>query len=117
MRTEHRGRVAQRPAAGVGQAETLPGPPAGHGLGPRQPVADEALVLEPAERRVDGTDRDLAPRPGLDLTPDGVTVGLVVELRQRQQHVDLEFAEEIAFGHRASIFYKRELRRGRVQGG
>ena len=49
-----------------------------------EPGLHEAAALEPGERGVDGSDRDVAPRVLGELAPDRHAVGLVAEPDRRR---------------------------------
>jgi len=60
------------------------------------PGLEEALALEPIERRVDGTDRDVSPRAVVNLLSDLGYVRLFVglEAQDRQEDELLEVAKD-----------------------
>jgi hypothetical protein len=71
---EHLGRVGQGALTGSRGRETFPGTAALAGLRLRDREANERLLFQPIERGIDGADRDVAPRPPLDLLPDADAV-------------------------------------------
>ena len=93
-------RRARSPAAG--EAEALAGASARDRLGRRERETHQSLVRETSEGRVHGAHRNLATGTGLDLAADCVAVRRRAELRERQQDVELEFAEKVALGHGSS---------------
>jgi hypothetical protein len=92
-------RVAERPQAGRLQAVVAPGPPASRRRALAQTRTDEALGLQPVERRVDGAGRHAARQPGLDVDKNRAPVGLFAKVRdwrgQRQKHRLLEDTEDV----------------------
>jgi hypothetical protein len=88
--------------ASPGQDEVFPGAAPGDRKRVGQRVRDQPLLLKPRQRGVDGTNGNLSTGPSGDLLPDRDPVPVGVEMGQRQHHVDLEFAKEIAFGHISS---------------
>ena len=68
-----------------------------------RPVGDaephEPFLLEPRERRIDRADGHRPAGARLDLAPDRDAVRIVPLVREREHHVELEFADEISFGH------------------
>src|SRR6185295_15035528 len=57
------------------------------------PRAKQALALEPVERRVDGADRDVASRAGVNLLADGCAVCFVGKPQHAEQDELFEIAE------------------------
>ena len=70
-------------------------PPAAATLrsGIADPGLEQALALEPIEGGVDGVDRHIAPRAGVNLLPDGGSIRRVLEAQDAHQDELFEIAE------------------------
>ena len=74
-----------------------------------------AFAFQAFERRVHGTDCDLAPRPRFDLASDSCAVGIAAQPHERQENELLEFAERR--NHKTHIVHNVDyISRGRFVG-
>jgi FtsX-like permease family protein len=105
---QHRCGMPERAHAVRREEVVLPRASALHRLRRRQREVDQLLVAQPAERRIDGADHDVASRPPLDLLPNPNPVRIVAQMDDREHDVQLELADEIPFGH---YYDKRVVRR------
>lgn len=86
----------------------FPRAPALNRLRSREREADELFVAQPAKRRVDRANDDLAACPPLDFLPNPNAVRVVAEMDDREHDVQLELTDEVALGH---YYDKRVVRR------
>src|SRR6476646_561496 len=91
--------MPERPGAGGGEGEVLSGASTLHRLRIGDTKSHEPLLLQPRKRRVDRANGDGSPGARFDLASNRDAVCGVALVREREHHVKLEFADEIAFGH------------------
>src|SRR2546423_13920763 len=91
--------MPERTNAGGSETEVFFRAPALHGLRIRNAELHDPFLLEPRERRIDGPDGNRPAGARLDLAADRDAVGVVALVRDREHHVELEFADEITFRH------------------
>src|SRR4029079_17494786 len=91
--------MPKRPSPGSRQTEILSGATARDRLRIRESEVHKPFFFQSRQRGIDRSDGHVASGACFELAPDRHAVGVVLEMRQRQQHVQFEFPNEITLGH------------------
>src|SRR4051794_5302458 len=94
--------MSQRSRTSPGESEVLSRAPTWHGLRIRQSELHEPFSLQPRQRGVDRADRNRPGSPPFNLSPYGDAICLVAQMPDGDEDAQLEFANEIPFGHVSS---------------